>query len=378
MTHVDWNRLQAMLICLIAILVLLVALWHALMLISHALLLFAFAAVLTLIVSPLVDWGERRGLPRLLVVLVTYLLVALGLGIGVTLLARPLVQQLGSLAAASPAYINSLEQEVTTLSGRLAGTPLADVINDARGQLTSWLAGRTGTALATALNSITSFGASVADGVLVLIISIYMLLGGRRIHDSARDLLPARYQKHFLFVTDNLALVLGSYIRGQLTLAVLLGIVVSIGLSLLGLPYALLLGVLATILGLVPMFGSALSAVPAVLVALTLPFPTVLWVLIFFVVVQNVQDQILAPRIVGHSVGLHPLGVMFALLAGAQLGGPLGAIAAIPLAGFIWVVLAAIYESIKREAERSRAAAAATPPTPPPTPEPTPGEAVSV
>jgi predicted PurR-regulated permease PerM len=145
--------------------------------------------------------------------------------------------------------------------------------------------------------------------------------------------------------------VLGGYIRGQLLLALILGVSVWVGLTLLGMPYALLLAILATVLGMIPMFGSALSAIPALLVSLTQPFPTPLLVLILFIVLQNVQDQVLAPRIAGESVGLHPLAVMFALLAGAQLAGAVGAIFALPVAGFIWIIVVAVYRSFMTRVE---------------------------
>jgi predicted PurR-regulated permease PerM len=116
-----------------------------------------------------------------------------------------------------------------------------------------------------------------------------------------------------------------------------------LGCWLLGVPYALVLGVLAGLFELVPMFGPILSAVPAVLVALFLPFPTVLSVVLFFFAVQQVESNILGPRITGHAVGLHPLGAMFALLAGLQLAGLLGALFAVPVAGILWVLVAAAY-----------------------------------
>jgi predicted PurR-regulated permease PerM len=93
------------------------------------------------------------------------------------------------------------------------------------------------------------------------------------------------------------------------------------------------------------MFGPILSAVPALLVALFQPFPTVLWVLLFFIAIQQVESNILGPRITGHAVGLHPLGAMFALLAGFQLAGVLGGLFAVPVAGIIWVLIAAAYRN---------------------------------
>jgi predicted PurR-regulated permease PerM len=184
------------------------------------------------------------------------------------------------------------------------------------------------------------------DGFIIVIVSTYMLLAGKRSYAAISDVIPPVGRSHFLFTTETLTRVLGSYIRTQLVLALMLGVVVAVGMTLLGVPYELLLALLATVLGLIPMFGSVLSAVPALLIALTQPFPTVLWVLIFFLAVQNVLDHIVAPHLHAGSIGLHPLAVIFALLAGAQLGGALGAIFALPVAGFVWIVLVAVYPSL--------------------------------
>ncbi len=148
-----------------------------------------------------------------------------------------------------------------------------------------------------------------------------------------------------LFFQDNTARVLGGYLRGQLTLSAIVGLATGLGMSLLGLPYAIVLGVLTGLFELVPMFGPILSAVPAIIVALFLPFPTVVWVILFFLAVQQIENNVLAPRISGHAVGLHPLGAMFALLAGFQLAGILGGLFAVPIAGVLWVLVAAAYRN---------------------------------
>jgi predicted PurR-regulated permease PerM len=115
---------------------------------------------------------------------------------------------------------------------------------------------------------------------------------------------------------------------------------------MLWLPYAVVFVVMAGLFELVPMFGPILSVVPAVLVALFMPFPTVVWVVLLFLVIQQVENNVLAPRISGHAVGLHPLGAMFALLAGFQLAGLLGALFVVPLAGVLCVLPGAAYRNV--------------------------------
>jgi hypothetical protein len=107
-----------------------------------------------------------------------------------------------------------------------------------------------------------------------------------------------------------------------LTLAAIVGLATGLGMSPLGPPYAVVLGVLAGLFELIPTFGPILSAVPAIIVALFLPFPTVIWVIVFFVAVQQLENNLLAPRLGGHAVGLHPLGAMFAPLAGFEPAPP--------------------------------------------------------
>ena len=159
-------------------------------------------------------------------------------------------------------------------------------------------------------------------------------------------IIPSQHRVKTLFLQDNTSRVLGGYLRGQLTLALIIGILAGVGTALLGLPYAVVLGVLAGLFELVPMFGPILSVVPAVLVALFMPFPTVVWVVLFFLVIQQVENNVLAPRISGRAVGLHPVGAMFALLAGFQLAGLLGGLFAVPLAGVLWVLLGAAYRNV--------------------------------
>jgi predicted PurR-regulated permease PerM len=255
----------------------------------------------------------------------------------------PVAAQVLDLASALPDRVARLQENLTQfVQGHFSDPAAINFIqNRAVAGFAAWAADFVGALVGV----FADLGGLVADSILVLIISVYMVLGGRQIHAAAHALFPETYGARFLFVTRALGLVLGGYIRGQLVLAGLLGVVVGVGLFLLGMPYALLLGVLAMVLGLIPMFGSALSAVPALFVALTQPWPTVLWVLIFFIIVQNVQDQVLAPRLQGSSLGLHPLAVLFALLAGAQLAGWFGAIFALPIAGFIWILTVALYRT---------------------------------
>jgi predicted PurR-regulated permease PerM len=333
------------LICLVLILILVVALGFGLAQIGHTLVQFGLAAVLALVLLPLVDFGERHYMPRWLAVVTTYVGFILAVAVASTVMLTPIVRQGVEFANALPSYVANLQAQLTQVEENLAGTPVAAALAVTKTHLVSNFAAWSTQLIEGLVGLIGGLGGALTDAVLILIISIYMLLSGRRIHTVVHRFLPDPYNRRFLFTSSALVLVMGGFIRSQIVLSLLLGAMVTVGLTLLGMPYSLLLGLFAMVLGIIPMFGSALSAVPALLVALTQPWPMVLWVLIFFIIVQNVQDQVLAPRIQGENVGLHPLAVLFALLAGAQLWGALGAIFGVPILGFIWIMVVAVYRS---------------------------------
>ena len=184
------------------------------------------------------------------------------------------------------------------------------------------------------------------NGVMVLVISIYFLTSAAVMRRNTLYAVPKRYRAVHEFIRSSAARVMGGYLRGQLIMSAVIGTLAGIGTGLLGLPYFVVLGVLAGMFELIPMFGPILSAVPAVIVALFMPWPTVLWVILLFVVIQQFECNVLGPKVSGHAVGLHPLGSMFALLVGFEVAGIMGGLFAVPVAGVIWVLSTAAYRSL--------------------------------
>jgi len=143
--------------------------------------------------------------------------------------------------------------------------------------------------------------------------------------------------------------VLGAYIRGQLTTAAIIGVSAGAGAAILGVHYALLIGILAFLFELIPMVGPILASLPAILISIFQPFPLVLEVIAFFIVMQVFENNILAPRITGGAVGLHPGVALLAIVIGADLGGVVGALFAVPVAGILSVLIAAAYKAWRGE-----------------------------
>src|SRR5207248_1224265 len=166
------------------------------------------------------------------------------------------------------------------------------------------------------------------------------------------NIIPKRWMSTVLLFEDALNRVVGNYIRGQLTLAVIIGVLGGVGSAWLGLSsYALIIGVLAFVFETIPMVGPTLASIPAILLSLLLPepFPRTFWIIIYFVAVQMIESNILGPRIVGHAVGLHPIASIMALIIGAQLFGAFGALLATPIVAAAWVVIASLFRSARGE-----------------------------
>jgi predicted PurR-regulated permease PerM len=350
----DWQKVLIVLLTVLTGLALTWVLWQMLSPISQTLILFGLAAVLAFALSGPVTMLSTRIGNRLLAIVAVYLLVGVVVVGGLTLLAGPFVRDATALSGALPQYAADLQARAPEVQSALGHYGVQTDVDELKARAVTAVEQGGAEVLRNLVGTLAQVGGIILDIVLALVISLYLLVDGPRFRVQSLALVPAQHRAQAVFLEDNVSRVLGGYLRAQFTLAGIIGVAAGVGLGLLGLPYAVVLGVLAGLFELVPMFGPILSAVPAVIVALFLPFPTVVWVLLFFLAIQQIENNVLAPRISGHAVGLHPLGAMFALLAGFQLAGLLGGLFAVPLAGVLWVLLAAAYRNAIAQTESPR------------------------
>jgi predicted PurR-regulated permease PerM len=267
-------------------------------------------------------------MPRAVAAIASYAVGALILvGLG-WLLLGPLASQGHALLTRLPAYFNSIEAWLQRFAGDY-GIQLP-APGEARGQLMNQVQGGLRDVLLTAIGVLAIVGAVAADAAFVLLLGFWFMVDGQRIRRSIAGLVPGKHRERVQFVEETISTVLGGYIRGQLTLALIVGASAGLGCWALGVPYPAVIGLLAFIFELVPMVGPILGSIPAILIALFQPLPLVIYVAIFFLVMQFVENNILAPRISGHAVGLHPVAALIGLLVGFELGGVIGAIFALP------------------------------------------------
>jgi predicted PurR-regulated permease PerM len=306
----------------------------------QALLLLTFAALLAYALAPAVKLLERV-MPRFLAIIIVYLIVLSALSALLYLIVRTAIVQVISLSD----YVRFLL--TPSKSGQL--TPLEQTLRSfgisqsqiasARDQVVASIEGFAGSVVPL----LTGLVGAVLDVILVAVLSIYLLADGARVSNWLRRNMPQQQQGRMKFLLDTLQRVVGGYIRGQLLLCGLIGLLVGVGMQVIGVPYALLLGVLAFVLEFIPVLGTLVSGAICVLLALTRGWVIALIVLVYFVVVHVIEGDVVGPRIVGKAVGLHPVVSLAALIAGAELFGITGALFASPVAGVLQALLVAIW-----------------------------------
>ena len=299
---------------------------------AHVLLIAAFGGVLTISLAPLVARLDRWMPLRAAVVIVFFgtLLCILGLA---GLLVWQIATEGERLSSQLSDLVSALEGTNPIVIG-LYGLPanVQESLRQLFAPLAAGMAERTA-GLALALAS------SLVDLVLVLVITFYFLLDERRLRVALFRTFEPQRRPAVRRVFQEVSRVFGAYVRAQLLLALSIGVLVGIALLVLGVPYALFLALFAALAELIPMVGPIAGAIPALLVAATMPFPAILWVAGAFLVIQQLESNVLMPRLSGHAVGLHPVGSILALALGFELWGVIGALFAVPTAGLLWVLL---------------------------------------
>lgn len=307
--------------------------------IIRSLLVMVVAALLAFALTPAVKLLQRV-MPRLLAVVIVYLVVLSSISLLFYEIVSTSLGQIISLEMAVQKLLVSPKQlaPVTHFFARF-GISAAQL--QSLGNLIVQQAGGIVGGIGPLLSGIADFMLNV---VIVAVLSIYLLVDGGRGVNWLRRNAPIMQRERIHFFLDTLERVIGGYIRGQLIMSTLVGLLVGVGMFFFGVPYAVLLGVGAFILEFIPIIGTILSGTLCVLIALSQGWLIAVGVLIYFVGVHVLEGDILAPRIVGRAVGVHPAVSLFALLAGAELFGIWGAILGSPLAGLIQTVLVAVWQ----------------------------------
>lgn len=190
--------------------------------------------------------------------------------------------------------------------------------------------------------------------LLALVMSFYWITSREKIQDLLLNLSPLHHRTRINDIWNDIETNLGAYVRGQLLLSVVVGVGGYIGLRLFDVPYALALAIISALAELIPVVGPFIGAVPAIVVAFTVAPSTGVFVSLWYLVMQQLEGNVLVPKVMERSIGMNPLLVIIALIAGASLNGVVGALFALPVAGALQVVARHIWLQPVIDAEPQR------------------------
>lgn len=296
--------------------------------IKDILALLFISLIFSSAIDPWVDALKRRKVPRSISVLFIYLAALVIIITTIVLIIPPIVAQYNALAANFPVYIEKINAGYNWLRTFSIEHGLLDKMKESLGNFEQNFQIAAGSIFSTVsgiFGGITSF-------VLVLVITFYMTVEEDSLKKIVWSLAPAERQPYLMQLIDRMQRQVGYWLRGQLILMLIVGIFVWVGLLFLMPQYALVLGLIAGLMEFIPYIGPTIGALPGILLALTVnPFLALL-VAILYIIIQQVENNILVPKIMERAVGLNPIISIAVLMAGLKIGGIVGGVLSIPVA----------------------------------------------
>jgi predicted PurR-regulated permease PerM len=318
-------------------------------LIASVIVKLVLAVILAAGMKPLVDRltaveRRRQGLwtpPRGLVVLMVYITMILLVSVAGGLILQVVISEVQNLVNGVPVYAPRIVARVNDLLDLVPGGRDLVADFDIAGQL-SGLVSRLFGVFSQALlvfQYVLNLVSGLLDVLMILLMALYLTTDGPRIGRYLRAFLPADRHEQAARVTDRISVRLGGWVSGQILLCLIIGFMSWIGLVIIGVPYAVVLALIAGIMEAVPNIGPIIAAVPAVMIAALYSPLQALLVLILYLIIQQLENYVIVPRVMSRAVELHPLAVLLALLIGGELMGVLGAVLAVPVTAAISVIV---------------------------------------
>jgi len=304
---------------------------------------FIFAIMFAYVLNPLVQYLNDKGINRLWGVLIVYLgIILVFIILSVTIIPR-VREEVIKLVEVLPKYNNETYDYLSNLyvkfNRNVDNLPsgLDDVKELLRGNINRFQEVVFGF-FTTITDSIIRFLSKIVGVVLIPILAFYFLKDKDKFKKSIILLLPKSIRKQTITIAKDIDVILGKFIRGQLTVAFFVGALTTISLLILRVEFAIIVGLIAGIANVIPYFGPIIGIVPGVMFALIDGPIKAVWVVVAFIIIQQIESAIISPKIVGESVGIHPVFIILALIIGGKYLGILGLLIAVPVAAIIKVL----------------------------------------
>jgi predicted PurR-regulated permease PerM len=346
------------------------ALWQMAIHFSDVIITFFLAWLLAFVLAPLVSaMGSSWGIPRAVAATLVYVLLFLNVGIVLVLVVPLAVEQAAQLVQNAPAFFEGVQGWLLYIQSeaRARGVEV-DLSSVYSAQDLARQATVASSAVAQHTISLVSGVASALFGLaLVVILSFYFVLDGDRLLERCQTLIPESLRGEADYFVDSVGRTFGGFLRGTLIVALLYAIGTAAIMASAGLPFVLLASLLAGVFMVVPFIGPALAMVlPVVLAAQQGPLARVLFVVIGLLVIQFIILNVVSPKVMGESLGMHPMLVFLALLVGIKEAGLAGAIFGVPVVGVVYAMFTYVIRRRREAAVGTAEDGTARPPARPP------------
>lgn len=306
------------------------------------------AGILYYLMNPTVDYLERKGIKRVYSIFGLFILVVGLIVWGVVVIIPKIQEQSMSFADNLPGYLTIIENKVNEILSDPIFSQVQEQIEASNEKLISSLTDIVQNLSRSTIQNLGSFFGAVATIVLAVItmpfILFYLLKDGRKLAPYFVKFLPTKMRQPSLVVLKEMNDQVSSYIRGQLTVAFAVAVMFMIGFSIIGLDYAITLGIAAGFLNLIPYLGSFLAMIPAVFLGIVGGPVLLIQVLIVFVIEQTIEGRLISPLVLGNELSIHPVTILLVLLTSGKLFGLVGVILGIPVYAAAKVVITHVFE----------------------------------
>jgi predicted PurR-regulated permease PerM len=304
--------------------------------------IFLIAAFIAFGVQPVCTWLEKRGMPKPLAIALVFVGLLLVIIIGLVVIVPLTIFQLQSLVTNMPLYVASIQEWLHAsevwLQNRIPGLHLSqgafDIGTFGSQKLTALATGTLTSLGAIVIGTATAFFVAFSS----IVLSFFFLLNDQQIVDGFTSLFPLRRRETARKLAREITETFGSFISGQVLVSAITGIVVAVLSALIGFKFSLILGIITAVAYAIPVIGMLIAQAIAVILCAPQGGWMILWVQVIMFAMARVSDTVLVPKIMGQSVGVSPIGVMFAVFAGGELFGIPGLLLGIPAAALIKIL----------------------------------------
>ncbi|MGX7205143.1 AI-2E family transporter [Enterococcus pingfangensis] len=309
------------------------------------------AGILYYLMNPVINFLERKGMNRTFAIILLFIIVVALLIWGIVVIIPQIREQIGSMMKSLPSYFDTIGDKANEIFKDPTFKPFQEHLDNSLQKILESLTETAQNISRVTLQGLGSVVSTLATVMIALItapiILFFLLKDGNRLATYILKFLPTKMRKPTYRVMSEINSQLASYIRGQLTVAFSVAVMFIIGFSLVGMNYAITLGILAGFLNLIPYLGSFLAMVPVIFIALVTGPVMLAKVIIVFTIEQTIEGRIVSPLVLGNQLKIHPITIMFVLLTAGKIFGITGIILGIPFYAVMKVIVIHIFEWYK-------------------------------